>query len=252
MKQKYKTDAINLKSYDFGEADKIVMMYSKDKGLIKCMAKGSKKQNGKLGGRMDMFVANKLLLTKGKSMDSVSQAEVLNSFLKLRENTDKMFYSMYCVETVKNFGEENDDESEAVYNLIYSVLSVISECKNEVEIMLAVMRFQLKIMEIFGYAPDFTNCVICSKEIGDNYSYFSFEHGGLVCESHNIIKSGRIHPKIKNFFKVLSETDFKTKTDYDKLADIKVCKPCFELLRKYIEYHSPKKFNSVKIMSLGG
>ena len=83
MKQKYKTDAINLKSYDFGEADKIVMMYSKDKGLIKCMAKGSKKQNGKLGGRMDMFVANKLLLTKGKSMDSVSQAEVLNSFLKL-------------------------------------------------------------------------------------------------------------------------------------------------------------------------
>ena len=73
-----------------------------------------------------------------------------------------------------------------------------------------------------------------------------------MCESHNIIKSGRIHPKIKNFFKVLSETDFKTKTDYDKLADIKVCKPCFELLRKYIEYHSPKKFNSVKIMSLGG
>lgn len=80
MKQKYKTNAINLKSYDFGEADKIVIMYSKDKGLIRCMAKGSKKPNGKLGGRMDMFVANNLLLSKGRSMDTVSQAEVLNSF----------------------------------------------------------------------------------------------------------------------------------------------------------------------------
>ena len=248
MKQKYTTDAINLKSYDFGEADKIVMMYSKSKGLIKCMAKGSKKQNGKLGGRMDMFVANKLLLSKGKSMDSVSQAEVLNSFFRLRENTERMFYSMYCVETIKNFCEENDEDSESIYNLLYEILSVITECENEVKIMLAVMRFQLKIMDIFGYAPDFTNCVICSKEIGDNYSYFSFEHGGLVCESHNIIKSGRIHPKIKKFFQILSTTDFKSETDYDKLADIKVCKPCFELLKKYIEYRSPRKFNFTKIM----
>ena len=159
---------------------------------------------------------------------------------------------MYCVETIKNFGEENDEESETVYNILYDVLSVISECKNEVEIMLAVMRFQIKIMTVFGYAPNFTDCVICSKKIGDNYSYFSFEHGGLVCESHNIIKSGRIHPKIKNFFKVLSETDFKTETDYDRLADVKVCKPCFELLKKYIECRSLKKFNSTKVMSLGG
>lgn len=252
MKQKYTTDAINLKSYDYGESDKIVMMYSKDRGLIKCMAKGSKKQNGKLCGRMDMFVANNLLLTKGKSMDTVSQADVLNSFFRLRENSEKLFYSMYCAETIKNFGEENDEESEKVYDLLYGVLSVISECKNEVEIILAVMRFQIGIMTVFGYAPNFTDCVICSEKIGDNYSYFSFEHGGLVCESHNIIRSGRIHPKIKNFFKVLSETDFKTKTDYDRLADIKVCKPCFELLKKYIEYRSPRKFNSTKVMSLGG
>ena len=112
MRQKYSANAINLKSYDFGEADKIVMMYSKERGLIRCMAKGSKKPNGKLCGRMDMFVANNLLLTKGKSMDTVSQAETVNSFFRLRQDTDKLFFSMYCVETVKNFGEENDENSD--------------------------------------------------------------------------------------------------------------------------------------------
>ena len=250
MRQKYTTNAINLKSYDFGEADKIVMMYSKEKGLIKCMAKGSKKPNGKLCGRMDMFVANNLLLTKGKSMDTVSQAEVVNSFFKLRQDSDKLFYSMYCVETIKNFGEENDENSDVVYDLLYSALSKISESKNESDIILTTIKFQLKIMQIFGYAPEFDKCNICRNNIGNNYSKFSLEYGGLVCEEHNLNgeKTSRIHPKIKDFLKTLENTDFNIETPYDKLADIKVTKPCFNLLKEYIEHCSPKKFNSIKVL----
>lgn len=250
MKEKYTTNAINLKSYDFGEADKIVMMYSKDKGLIKCMAKGSKKPNGKLCGRMDMFVANNLLLTKGKSMDTVSQAEVVNSFFRIRQDENKLFYSMYCVETIKNFGEENDENSDVIYNILYSVLSKISESQTEVKIILSVIRFQLKIMQVFGYSPEFSYCNICRSKIENSYSKFSFEHGGLVCENHNLNreKTTRIHPKIKDFLKALQDSDFNIETPYDKLADVKVSKPCFNLLKDYIEHCSPKKFNSTKIL----
>lgn len=252
MRQKYSANAINLKSYDFGEADKIVMMYSKERGLIRCMAKGSKKPNGKLCGRMDMFVANNLLLTKGKSMDTVSQAETVNSFFRLRQDTDKLFFSMYCVETVKNFGEENDENSDKVYDLLYAVLSRISDSKTEVEVLLATIRFQLKIMQVFGYAPEFSFCNICREKIEDSYSKFSFEHGGLVCDHHSLSgeKTMRIHPKIKDFLKTLQKTDFNIETPYDKLADIKVTKPCFELLRDYIEHCSPKKFNSTKMLEV--
>lgn len=251
MKQKYKTNAINLKTYDFGESDRIVMMYSQDKGLIKCMAKGSKKPNGKLGGRMDMFVANDLLLTKGKSMDTVSQAETLNSFFKIRLNPDKMFYSMYCVETVKNFGEENDEESESIYKLLYDVLEKISNSQTSVEIILATMRFQLKMLKITGYSPDFGVCNICGKEIGSDYSKFSCENGGLVCLEHSLNgeKSERIHPKIKDFLKTLQNTDFNIITDYDKLADVNVSETCFDLLKTYVEYCSPKKFNTTKVLT---
>ena len=250
MRQQYTTNAINLKTYDFGEADKIVMMYSKDKGLIKCIAKGSKKPNGKLCGRMDMFVANNLLLTKGKSMDTVSQAEMVNSFFRIRQNTEKMFYSMYCVETIKNFGEENDENSNLVYDLLYSVLEKISESKTEVEVILAAIRFQLKVMNIFGYTPEFKNCNICMTEIGNNFSKFSHENGGLVCEHHHLYgeKAPRIHPKIKDFLYALQNSDFNNETSYDKLADIKVSKPCFDMLKEYTEHCSPKKFNSTKVL----
>lgn len=250
MRQKYTTDAINIKSYDFGEADKIVLMYSKDKGLIKCVAKGSKKPKGKLCGRMDMFVANNLLLTKGRSMDTVSQAETVNSFFRIRQNTEKLFYSMYCAETIKNFGEENDENSQDVYDLLYGVFAKISESKSEVEVILATIRFQLKIMGIFGYAPQFEYCNICQKYLDSEFSKFSFENGGLICEHHHSFgeKTERIHPKIKDFLKTLQETDFNIITDYDKLANVNVSKPCFELLKKYIEHCSPKKFNSTKVL----
>jgi len=250
MKQKYTTNAINLKSYDYGEADKIVMMYSKDKGLIRCLAKGSKKPNGKLCGRMDMFVANNLLLTKGKSMDTVSQAEIVNSFFRIRQNTEKMFYSIYCAETIKNFGEENDENSDVIYDLLYSVLEKISDSKTEVEIILAVIRFQLKIMQVLGYAPEFYVCNICREEIGSNYSLFSYEHGGLICEHHKLSggKNIRINPKIKDFLITLQNSDFNIETSYDKLANVRVSKPCFDMLKNYIEHCSPKKFNSTKVL----
>lgn len=57
--QNFTTNAINLKSYNLSETDKIIVMYSKDKGIIKGVAKGAKKTTSKLGGRMDMLVANR-------------------------------------------------------------------------------------------------------------------------------------------------------------------------------------------------
>ena len=52
--QNFTTDAINLKSYNLSESDKIIVMYSKDKGIIRGVAKGVKKSTSKLGGRMDL------------------------------------------------------------------------------------------------------------------------------------------------------------------------------------------------------
>ena len=74
----YVTDAINLKSYSLSDADKIIVLYSKDKGLMRGVAKGLKKPQSKLGARMDLLAANNLTLIKGKNMDRICQAQTLN------------------------------------------------------------------------------------------------------------------------------------------------------------------------------
>ena len=127
VRNNYLTDAINLKAYNLSEADKIVLMYSKEKGLLRGVAKGSKKTKSKLGGRMDLLVANKLMLYKGKNLDTICQAEALNTFNNLRNDMDKMLYAMYMSEIVSNYGTEDDPNSEEIYGIFYDKLCCVKQ-----------------------------------------------------------------------------------------------------------------------------
>ena len=174
MRESYTTDAINLKSYNLSESDKIVLMYSKDKGLIKGVAKGVKKPKSKLRGRMELFVANNLLLNKGKNMDTVCQAEAINTFSGLRNNMDKLIYSSYIAEIIAIFGVEGDINSKEIYAIFYQTLNKISNSKNKIEILFNVIRYQIKIMQILGYELALNTCVYCGCDISDDF-LFSIE-----------------------------------------------------------------------------
>ena len=244
------TDAINLKSYNLSESDKIIVMYSKDRGLIRGVAKGVKKPKSKLGARMDLLVANKLMLYKGKNLDRICQAEALNTFNKTRQNMDKIFYSLYITEIVSNFGVEDDPCSKEIYNILYLALDKISNAKNNIEIMISVIKFQLKIMQISGFGIELDTCLCCREHIRDENMYFSSQMGGVVCSECNKtfnIKN-MLHYKLRDFLNACLQYDFNYESDYDKKANEKVCSVCFELLKDYINIHSSKKFKSINIL----
>lgn len=244
------TDAINLKSYNLSESDKIIVMYSKDKGLIKGVAKGVKKPKSRLGARMDLLVANKLMLYKGKSLDRICQAEALNTFNKTRQNMDKIFYSMYLTEVVSNFGVEDDPCSKEIYDLLYKALDSVSNSENIIQILISVIKFQMKMMHISGFGIELDTCLCCGGQIRDEKMYFSTQMGGVVCEkcSEKYQSKKIMHYKIRDFLKVCLQYDFGMLSEYDKKANEKVCFVCFELLKEYINIHSSKKFKSVEIL----
>lgn len=164
MQNSFITDAINLKSYNLSESDKIIVMYSKEKGLIRGVAKGVKKPKSKLGARMDLLVANTLMLHKGKNLDTICQAEVVNSFYKTRQDIDKICYSMYVTEVVHNFGIEDDPCSSIIYDLLYKTLNAISKAESKVEILLAVIKFQLKMMVESGFQLNLIHVYAATKQ----------------------------------------------------------------------------------------
>ena len=248
--ENFVTDAINLKSYNLSESDKIIVMYSKDRGLIKGVAKGVKKTKSKLGARMDMLVANKLMLHKGRNLDTICQAEALNTFRKTRENMDKIFYSMYVSEIVSNFGVEYDPCAADIYNLLYKVLEKISDANSKIEILISVIKFQLQMMQISGFGIELDRCLVCGCAIGDKNMYFSQKHGGIICDECNIEHHihSIMHYKLRNFLRSLVLSSLDEKSEYEDIANEKICLVSFELLKTYISAHSPKKFKSVAIL----
>jgi len=251
MQNSFVTDAINLKSYNLSEADKIIVMYSKDKGLIRGVAKGVKKPKSKLGARMDLLVANTLMLHKGRNLDTICQAEVVNTFYKTRQDIDKICYSTYVTEVVHNFGIEDDPCSESIYNLLYKTLNAISGAQNKIEILLAVIKFQFKMMIESGFSIELDKCLSCHCEVGEETMYFVPHLGGIVCKdcAQNIPYNKKLlQYKLRNFFKQMAINDFEEIGEYEQKATEKVCTVTFELLKEYISMKSPKKFKSTGIL----
>jgi DNA repair protein RecO (recombination protein O) len=244
------TDAINLKSYNLKENDKIILMYSKEKGLIKGVAKGCKKPKSKLGARMDALVANKLMLYQGKNLDTICEAQSLNTFNKTRQNLDKLLFSTYISEIVRNFGLEEDPCSKEVYNLFYKALEKISNAKDKKDILIGVIKFQLKMMLISGFCIELDSCLCCGERILNENMYFSTQRGGVVCEkcAQSAGAHLKMHYKIRDFLQAMLQFDFNFKNDYEEKATEKVCDVCYKLLDEYINYHSPKSFKTTKLL----
>lgn len=246
----YVTNAINLKSYNLNDADKIIVLYSKEKGLMKGVAPGLKRPKSKLGARMDSLVANNLMMIKGKSMDKICQAHSLNTFKGIREDMDKLVYSSYLSEIVANFGVEEDPSSEEIYELLYKALNRISSAKDKKEVLIAVIKFQLKFMLIEGFALEFDTCLCCREQILDEDMYISLQMGGVLCkECNETFKANlKLNHKVRDFFQAMLQFDFDYESDYDRKATEKVLDVCFNLLNKHIQSHSTKAFKSLKTL----
>lgn len=246
----YVTEAINLKSYNLNDADRIVVMYSKENGLIKGVAKGIKKTKSKLGARMDLLVANTLQLLKGRNMDTVIQAQTINHFRKTRENMDKLMISSYITEIIMNFGEGSESASKDVYELLYKALNKISDSESKKEMLIAAIKFQLKILLIMGFCVELDTCLCCGERILDEDMFFSSSMGGVICKECNetLGVKLKLHHKIRDFLQAMLQFDFDYESDYDKKATEKICQVCFYLLDEYLKTHTNKKQKSIKLI----
>ena len=246
----YVTEAINLKSYNLNDADKIMVMYSKENGLIKGVAKGIKKPKSQLGARMDLLVANTLQILKGRSLDTIIQAQTVNHFRKMREDYDKLMLSSYISEVVMNFGEGSEAASKDIYELLYKALNRVSNSENKKDMLIAVIKFQLKMLLIMGFCVELDSCLCCREQILDEDMFFSSSMGGVVCKECNehLGVKLKMHHKIRDFLQAMLQFDFDFESDYDKKATEKVCQVCFDLLDEYIKTHTSKRQKSVKLI----
>ncbi len=172
----YKTDAIILKAYPYGEADSILTIFSRDHGKLRAIAKGVRRPKSRLRGGVQLFCHTHLLIHAGRSLDLVTQSEPRESFSGIQDSLDRIAYAAYIVELLEAMMPERQ-RSETVFLLTLAALHLVEAGDPE----LAARIFESRLLVQAGYRPHLENCVHCHQPVTGGQIALSPALGGIVC-----------------------------------------------------------------------
>ena len=181
----YTSQVICLKSYDYGEADKILHLYSADHGRISAMAKGAKRANSKLSGACELLALSEMQLTRGRNFDVVSQYQSLESYIGIRTDILKLACAMLYAELVHALATEGDEDSQMIFTHLQTALARL-EVASERDIIPLASAFQMRLLDLAGFRPMLGHCLYSEQPVTPDipYASFSAELGGVVLPEH--------------------------------------------------------------------
>lgn len=182
MEKTYRVTAINLGSFELGEADKVLYVFSAEKGLQKAIAKGARKPKTRMSGRVDPLYINEFLLAPGRSFEIITEVRTVETFAELRHDFERLSYALYYAEVARAFADGLEHESLTFFDFL--VTSVHLQSKQAADALWLCMEFEMGLLEILGYRPELTYCIGCRQVLSDyNLARFNIELGGVVCLS---------------------------------------------------------------------
>jgi DNA repair protein RecO (recombination protein O) len=186
MARTYKTEAIVLRSIRFSEADRILHLYTSERGRIGAIAKGVRKTKSRFGARLEPLSHVELMLHEGAGeLQTVTGVELLDSHRRTREDGYKLNVGLIGAEAMlRLFGEpEPSPRAFTALGRFLEALDVSDAVSAEPRIDALVLSFQLKLLWVAGYLPHLTSCVECGAS-GELVA-FSARAGGAVCRLHS-------------------------------------------------------------------
>lgn len=129
MSRSYKTEGIIIKRINFGEADKLLTLFSKHFGKIRLIAKGVRKIKSRKSGNIELFFQISLMAARGRSIDIITEVQPINTFKNFRKNLKKTSMAYYFCELVDRLTAEGQ-ANKKVYDLLQSHLTNLNLAKN--------------------------------------------------------------------------------------------------------------------------
>ena len=146
MGKTYLTEGIILKRINFGEADRILTIYSKHYGKIRAIAKGVRRITSRKGGNVELFNHVTLFLARGRNLDIISEAQVLSSYKSWRKNLKKVGTAYYFCELVDRLTPDGQ-ANRVVFELLRDFLGKIGK-ESESEL---TRSFEEKLLIELGF-----------------------------------------------------------------------------------------------------
>jgi len=173
----YKIEAVVLRARDCGNADKLLILYSREQGKLKVMAHGAARPASRKRGSVQLFSHSRFLMSRGREIDSISQGEVIEMFSFLREDLEKIGYASYLAELVDTLTPEGEPNP-ALFELLLTSLHLL--VSGDIELL--TRAFEMKAVALLGYRPLLEQCANC-RGPAEGRLFFSPAIGGVLCNS---------------------------------------------------------------------
>ena len=175
-----KTEAVVLRSIRYGEADRILHLYSASRGRIGAIAKGARRPRSRFGGRLEPFFRLDLVLHEGRGdLMTVTSAATVDGYPRLRSSAAAISAAARGCDAVLRLLDAAEPNAPA-YNLLCRYLTLLDEPQSPARLE-AALAFRLKLALAAGFAPELASCARCGE--ADHLSGFSGAAGGVVCSS---------------------------------------------------------------------
>lgn len=145
----YKIEGIVIKRTNFGEADRILTIFTKKSGKIKVKALGVRKITSRRASHIELLNYSLLTLYKGKSLSILTEAQTVENFLEIKSDLLKVGFSYHICELVDGLCAENQ-ENQDVFDLLKNTLNRLSK---EDDIALIVHEFEISLLSALGFFP---------------------------------------------------------------------------------------------------
>lgn len=169
---------IVLRHSDWGEADRLVTLYTRRHGKVRVIVKGARKVTSRKAGHLEPFTQVKLQLARGRDLFIVTQADTLETYLPLREDLVLTGYASYVVELLDRFVYEKEGASPTLFRLLGDTLKRLADGDDT---WLAVRHYEIRLLDFLGFRPQLFECANCGCEIQAEDQFFSFSAGGAIC-----------------------------------------------------------------------
>jgi DNA repair protein RecO (recombination protein O) len=181
----YKTEAVVLRSFRLGEADRVLHLYTLDRGRVGAVAKGIRRTKSRFGARLEPLSHVEALLHQGSGeLQTVTGADLIRSHRAAREDPYRLGVGLVGLEATLRLFHEQEANPRA-FSALTRFLDLLDELESRAprppQLDALALSFQLKLLWLAGYLPHVTSCAECGAE--GPLSGYSAKAGGAVCRN---------------------------------------------------------------------
>jgi DNA repair protein RecO (recombination protein O) len=227
----YRTQSVVLRRIDFGEADRILTLFTQTEGKVKAIAKGVRRIASRSSGHLELFAHSDVLFAQGRDLDVVTQAETIRSFRALREDLLGTAHAYYLAELVDALTEERQPNP----RLFTTLVQALAALDDGFDPRLVVSHFILSALDATGFRPQVTECVLCRAPLRPEMNGFDRALGGAVCPrcSPAAVGARPIAVNVLKLLRLLQRTE--RVVDLGVRVPLDVSREAERLLREYAE-----------------